>query len=248
MQGSSVTYISQSSSRQLSLIHIFFNKEISTIKSEDQTQALLNYTTNMAPEASLSYFIQTNTGVFIFILLLIFLVLLFACIWLIRYYAISKQKAALSSINDELRKANAAKTDFLSRMSHDIRTPMNAIIGMTNLAKKSANVSEETLDYLEKINSSSNFLLGLINDILDMSKIESGSLNFNPSVYFYNDFLSNISAMFTPLCNNKNVTFIIERGLTENTALFVDKVRFNQIFFNILSNAITVSYTHLKEQ
>lgn len=63
-------------------------------------------------------------------------------------------------------------------MSHDIRTPMNAIIGMTNLAKKSANVSEETLDYLEKINSSSNFLLGLINDILDMSKIESGSLNF----------------------------------------------------------------------
>lgn len=111
----------------------------------------------MAPEASLSYFIQTNTGVFIFILFIIFLVLLFACIWLIRYYAISKQKAALSSINDELRKANAAKTDFLSRMSHDIRTPMNAIIGMTNLAKKSANVSEETLDYLEKINSSSNF-------------------------------------------------------------------------------------------
>ena len=169
-----------------------------------------------------------------YLLVSLFLVLLFACIWLIRYYAISKQKAALSSINDELRKANAAKTDFLSRMSHDIRTPMNAIIGMTNLAKKSANVSEETLDYLEKINSSSNFLLGLINDILDMSKIESGSLNFNPSVYFYNDFLSNISAMFTPLCNNKNVTFIIERGLTENTALFVDKVRFNQIFFNIL--------------
>lgn len=220
------------------ILKSIFNKEISTIKSEDQTQALLNYTTNMAPEASLSYFIQTNTGVFIFILFIIFLVLLFACIWLIRYYAISKQKAALSSINDELRKANAAKTDFLSRMSHDIRTPMNAIIGMTNLAKKSANVSEETLDYLEKINSSSNFLLGLINDILDMSKIESGSLNFNPSVYFYNDFLSNISAMFTPLCNNKNVTFIIERGLTENTALFVDKVRFNQIFFNILSNAI----------
>lgn len=220
------------------ILKSIFNKEISAIKSEDQTQTLLNYTTNMVPEASLSYFIQTNMGVFIFILFLIFLVLLFACIWLLRYYAMSKQKAALASINNELRKANAAKTEFLSRMSHDIRTPMNAIIGMTDLAKKGKNVSEETLDYLKKINSSSNFLLGLINDILDMSKIESGSLNFNPTTYFYNDFLSNINAMFTPLCNKKNLTLTIERGLTEDTALFVDKVRFNQIFFNILSNAI----------
>lgn len=220
------------------ILKSIFNKEISTIKSEDQTQTLLNYTTSMVPEASLSYFIQTNMGVFIFILFLIFLVILFACIWLFRYYTMSKQKTALASINTELRKANAAKTEFLSRMSHDIRTPMNAIIGMTDLAKNGSKVSEETLDYLEKINSSSNFLLGLINDILDMSKIENGSLSFNPSAYYYDDFLSNISAMFTPLCNKKDLIFVIERGLKENTALFVDKVRFNQIFFNIISNAI----------
>ena len=75
-----------------------------------------------------------------------------------------------------------------------------------------------------------------IKSILELTNILKMSEELKK--YFYNDFLSNISAMFTPLCNNKNVTFIIERGLTENTALFVDKVRFNQIFFNILSNAI----------
>lgn len=135
----------------------------------------------------------------------------------------------------QVEEANAAKTEFLSRMSHDIRTPMNAIIGMTNLAREEKDI-DRIYEYLDNIDSSSDFLLGLINDILDMSKIESGELELRIEPCTLEDFERDINNIIRPLMDAKNIefTFRMDCGAT---CLMLDKLRFNQIFFNLLSNA-----------
>ena len=134
-------------------------------------------------------------------------------------------------------KASLAKTDFLARMSHDIRTPMNTIIGMTHLAMDETGDPAAIKGDLKKIQSAGEFLLGLINDILDMSTIENGGFTLHPAPYPYSDFLKTLTAMFDPLCRDKAITLTLEPG-KEDPILLVDRVRFNQIFFNLLSNAV----------
>lgn len=137
----------------------------------------------------------------------------------------------------QAREANAAKTDFLARMSHDIRTPMNAIMGIAGLALDEERNEEKLREDMEKIHASSQFLLGLVNDILDMSRIESNKLELHPEGYDYEEFISVLRTMFEPLCSRKNITLSIKAGQIKDKIL-VDKVRFNQIFFNVLSNAV----------
>lgn len=153
------------------------------------------------------------------------------------YEAEIKQREALAAALEEANAANAAKTDFLSRMSHDIRTPMNAIIGITALALDETNDPMAVEANLAKINSASHFLLGLINDILDMSKIEDGSVELHKENYAYGDFIGNLRTMFEPLCNNKGIALNI-RESDRYPAVMADEVRLNQIFFNIFSNAV----------
>lgn len=148
----------------------------------------------------------------------------------------------ISITNKELKEAVAtaesatqAKTEFLSRMSHDIRTPMNAIIGLTHLAKDEEDI-HIIKEYLYNIESSSDFLLGLINDILDMSKIENGDLKLKNEVFSKEDFTHSIITVIKPLMDNKNIFFDFRLEGTPNY-LWTDKLRFNQIFFNLLSNA-----------
>ena len=140
-------------------------------------------------------------------------------------------KAAL----EEAREANMAKTSFLSNMSHDIRTPMNAIVGLTHLAQEEENLGT-VREYLKKIGSSSDFLRGLINDILDMSKIESGGLTLNPEPYTREEFVSSIDTVIRPLMDSRQLHFDcrLEDG---PECICVDRLRFNQIFLNLLSNA-----------
>jgi len=142
---------------------------------------------------------------------------------------------------NQAKQANQAKSEFLSRMSHDIRTPMNAIIGLTSLALDEPKLTPVLENYLSKINYSSQFLLGLINDILDVAKIENGSLTLMPIPYEFKEFRQTIQTMVEPLCQKKNITFKFTYEVSEPTIL-VDKVRFNQIFINLLSNA--VKYTN----
>ncbi len=153
------------------------------------------------------------------------------------YEAEMKQRQALAAALEEANAANAAKTDFLSRMSHDIRTPMNAIIGITALALDETDDPLAVEANLAKINSASHFLLGLINDILDMSKIEDGSVELHKESYAYGDFIGNLRTMFEPLCNNKGIALNIRESECY-PAVMADKVRLNQIFFNIFSNAV----------
>ena len=133
--------------------------------------------------------------------------------------------------------AAQAKSEFLSRMSHDIRTPMNAIIGLTHLAREEEDV-QVIKEYLHKIDSSSSFLLGLINDILDMSKIENGELTLKEDVFEKSEFEDSINTVIKPLMDEREIHFIFR--LCENDdidCIRVDRLRYSQIFFNLLSNA-----------
>jgi CheY-like chemotaxis protein len=134
--------------------------------------------------------------------------------------------------------ANQAKTDFLSTMSHDIRTPMNAIIGLTTITEKNINdpVSVET--NLKKISLASNHLLTLINDILDISKVESGKITLTPVTFSIVESAENLVNISQPIVREKNIDFRFRIRNITNEFLFADKLRINQIFINILSNAL----------
>ncbi len=148
------------------------------------------------------------------------------------------QQRALQAALSEAKSASHAKSDFLSRMSHDLRTPMNVIIGLTSMAMDKKSCSKEMDEMLANIASSANYLLSLINDCLDMEKITSGKIELHPTPYPYAEFCNNIRAVIGPLCRQKDITFVLEdQGKTPQTIL-VDKIRIEQIFYNLLSNAV----------
>lgn len=133
--------------------------------------------------------------------------------------------------------ANRAKTRFLSTMSHDIRTPMNGIIGMTNIARDHINQPEYIKDCLDKVSIASDHLLTLINDILDISKVESGNMVLNPAVFSIEKSVDRLVDIIRPQINEKKIDFSIEKELPVSY-LIADELRTNQIFINILTNAV----------
>ena len=138
----------------------------------------------------------------------------------------------------EAESANKAKTDFLSTMSHDIRTPMNAIIGLTTIAEKNLGDVESTRESLRKISLASNHLLTLINDILDISKVESGKLKLSPLTFSIVETVENLVNISQPMIKEKNIQFSFHINQMEKEYLYTDQLRLNQIYINILSNAI----------
>ena len=143
-------------------------------------------------------------------------------------------KAAVASAD----RANQAKTDFLSTMSHDIRTPMNAIIGLTAIAGKNAEDAGAVRENLHKINLAGNHLLTLINDILDISKVESGKLNLNPVTFSIVECAENLVNISKPMVKEKDIDFNFSVGRFDHEYLYADQLRLNQVFINLLSNAI----------
>ena len=138
----------------------------------------------------------------------------------------------------EAEAASRAKTDFLSTMSHDIRTPMNAIIGLTTIAEKNLGDVESTGESLRKIGLASNHLLTLINDILDISKVESGKLKLSPLTFSIVETVENLVTVSQPMIKEKNIEFSFHINQIEKEYLYTDQLRLNQIYINILSNAI----------
>ena len=138
----------------------------------------------------------------------------------------------------EAESANKAKTDFLSTMSHDIRTPMNAIIGLTTIAEKNLGDVKSTRESLRKISLASNHLLTLINDILDISKVESGKLKLSPLTFSIVETVENLVNISQPMIREKNLEFSFHINQMEKEYLYTDQLRLNQIYINILSNAI----------
>ena len=148
-----------------------------------------------------------------------------------------RRQAELKSALNQANEAARAKSDFLSRMSHDIRTPMNGIIGMTYIAKEQEN-PPRTAECLDKIETSSKFLLSLVNDILDMSKVENGKVELHPEPYRLADFRAYLDAVIRPLCDEKNQALLVDIREQSGAAPLLDVMRVNQVLFNLLSNAV----------
>ena len=155
------------------------------------------------------------------------------------YYKLSRQQMMeLEKARQEAIKANKAKSEFLSSMSHDIRTPMNGIVGMTAIAMANIDNQERVKDCLGKITLSSRHLLGLINDVLDMSKIESGKLTLNMNQVSLREIMDSIVNIVQPQVKERQQHFDIFIQKIQTEDVHCDSVRLNQILINLLSNAI----------
>ena len=149
-----------------------------------------------------------------------------------------KMNQALSEAVRAAQTANKAKSTFLSNMSHDIRTPMNAIIGFTTLAVSNIDDKKKVRDYLGKILSSSSHLLSLINDILDMSRIESGKLHLEETQVSLSDVLHDLKAIISGQIHAKQLELYMDAMDVTNENVYCDKTRLNQVLLNLLSNAV----------
>ena len=187
----------------------------------------------------------------IFIVVIVMLVAFFLCCLLFYFNQrqqnnLRKEREAEREVHNRqlaeaLQAAQAAsnsKTMFLSNMSHDIRTPMNAVLGFASLLAKDAENPEKVREYTKKIMASGQHLLSLINDILDVSKIESGKVVLAIEEFTLNDLVSSVDAIIRPMANAKEQTFNIEVTNIEHEYLQGDETRINQILINLLSNAV----------
>lgn len=154
-----------------------------------------------------------------------------------------QKNQALSDALAAAEDANKAKTVFLSNMSHEIRTPMNAIIGLDNIALNDPDISEKTRDYLEKIGVSAKHLLNLINDILDMSRIESGSMALNNEEFSFPKFIESINTLFIGQCSEKRLNYSCHINGTLDDYYIGDNTKLRQILINTLSNAVKFTPT-----
>lgn len=178
---------------------------------------------------------QRTSTLLIYCLIILAVIL---AIFALYYQMTQKQIRELNEAKLEADHANKAKSEFLSNMSHDIRTPMNGIVGMTAIAVNNIDDKERVRDCLRKITLSSKHLLGLINDVLDMSKIESGKLTLNMDIVSLRDAMESIVNIVQPQVKAKKQHFdiFIKKIQTEN--IYCDSVRLNQVLINLLSNAI----------
>lgn len=159
---------------------------------------------------------------------------------------VQKEREKQQQLEDALNsaeKANNAKSEFLSTVSHEIRTPMNVIIGMTQLAKEGASDHETVMEHIDEIEISSRHLLNLVNNVLDMSKIESGEFSLHPQRYSFEEMQKSIMTLIGPLCKQKNIT-LIQEDFGTHCDIMIDKMRLNQVLFNLLSNAVKYTGTN----
>lgn len=159
----------------------------------------------------------------------------------------TKERESSEHIREALdiaKKANAAKSNFMSKMSHDIRTPMNAIVGLTELLGRNCNDAEKVEEYTSKIKDASNHLLNLINDVLDMSKIESGKTSLNEIKFSIEDMANEISELIKPQARAKSQLYRIKKQKLKHKIVYGDKLRISQIILNLLSNAVKYTGEH----
>lgn len=148
-----------------------------------------------------------------------------------------KREKMLYAEKSFAEEANKAKSVFLSNMSHDIRTPMNAIIGYLKLAKREGTTMEDMKDYLAKVESSSQHLLALINDVLEMSRIESGKMDLEESECDLRRLMAGVRDMFATQMAGKNILYLVDAVGIKNPVVFCDKNRLNRVLLNLISNA-----------
>ena len=156
---------------------------------------------------------------------------------------ISRNITRRKEMEAEALAASQAKSTFLANMSHELRTPLNVIIGLTDLVMEENHLSKHVSDNMRKINSAGETLLGIVNDILDISKIESGKLSFVPAEYFVSSLLNDVTTLVTTRLGEKPVVFRLNLDKNTPNKLFGDDLRVKQIMNNLLSNALKHTHT-----
>lgn len=236
-----LSYAEIADRQKLVMITMKDDRRVATIvnKAIEQSASLLNgavlaenAVTN--DQVTLHEFIQANAGTVVIIAATIIGVLLL----LLSRLMIGQRKleAALAEAR-EANAANVAKTTFLNSMSHDIRTPMNAIIGFTNIAL-SMGPEEKLRNCLEKIMQSSDYLMSLINDVLDISRIESGKIKYEPVPCDITEITDTVLSVAHGFLQGRNIEFIVERATPTAKYVYADELRIREVLINILSNAI----------
>ena len=236
-----LSYAEIADRQKLVMITMKDDRRVATIvnKAIEQSASLLNgavlaenAVTN--DQVTLHEFIQANAGNVVIVAAAIIGLLLL----LLSRLMIGQRKleAALAEAR-EANAANVAKTTFLNSMSHDIRTPMNAIIGFTNIAL-SMSPEEKLRNCLEKIMQSSDYLMSLINDVLDISRIESGKIKYEPVPCDITEITDTVLSVAHGFLQGRNIEFIVERATPTAKYVYADELRIREVLINILSNAI----------
>lgn len=218
------------------------DKCIKSLSETELSQIAVNHTINNGYRMTLGDLVYKLRYT-----LIVVAVLVVACIIMLVSYLGLRQRSyrALETKNRQLvemaqkaEDASHAKGQFLACMSHEIRTPMNAIVGMTTLAQQHINQQEKLREYLGKIELSSKVLLGLVNDLLDMSAIESNKMQIAHEPFDLSKVLDAVAVMYETQCNEKGIRLKIDGGNIQHNQLVGDAFRFNQILVNLVSNAI----------
>lgn len=227
------------------------SKCISQISNEERTQIINKYTTfqpqNMDFITYIAYNPQMTLLFFVFILAI-------SLGFLLMYMRLHEKKRLLAQeqayavkqeqLAEAAQAANKSKTSFLFNMSHDIRTPMNAIIGFANLAQNAKCSTEQMHSYLSKILVASQHLLSLINDILEMSRIESGKITLEPAPTSWNEMLQELQTIMQEQIESKKQSFTISIAPLTHDYVMIDKLRMEQVLVNLVSNASKYTPEH----
>ena len=237
------------------------NKTLKTMPSSMLNGALSTYDSTLK-KVTVMDFVKENLLIIAAICIAVFLLILIIILGFLRKARAAEVKAKQAAsqtleLNSKLKEshkeletallraesANSAKTTFLNNMSHDIRTPMNAIIGFTSLAASHVDNKAKVKEYLSKISTSSEHLLSLINDILDMSRIESGKVKIDENPLNLPELLHDIRTIVQPNIASKQLDFLIDTVDVKDENIIADKLRLTQILLNILSNGIKFNKT-----
>ncbi len=231
------------------LLNSILNKTLKTMQSTKLTGAVSMYE-DASKKVTLLDYVKDNLLTVTISCLSLFLLILAVILGFLRNARLAAARAErlnakLQESEQELKhaltqaeSANAAKTTFLNNMSHDIRTPMNAIIGFTELASAQLEHPEKVRDYLGKIGMSSEHLLSLINDVLDMSRIESGKVTLQENPLHLPTLMEDLSTMIRPSLEEKQIDFQMDLQDVQNEDVLADQLRLTQILLNLLSNAV----------